>query len=95
MSHDDDTHLDGDPADFPHREEAQQNYRTLWAAFVLCTNAEHQKLLAQQMDNEQLRISRGPGPLWRAFADTLPGFRNWWARQTYEFLEQMERKLSK
>lgn len=71
--------LDGTPAEFPHREEAMSNYRAMWGAYIMTKNPELQQELETGMDAEQLRICRGPGPIWQEFTKTLPGFHQFWA----------------
>lgn len=72
--------LDGDATEFPHRAEAMLLYRTYWEAWLVTSNPEHKHLLEVEMDAEQLRISRGPGPLWRAYRATLPGYMEVWGK---------------
>ena len=82
----DDPWLDGDPEDFPHREEAMAEYRALWTQFLM-GESEQDYVPGKpgptmdartRMDELQPLICRGPGPVWRAFRATLPGFQEWW-----------------
>ena len=79
-----DPFLDGDPEEFPHREEAMAEYRALWLQFL---GGMSEDLLGRpgpvaasqkRMDELQLLICHGPGPLWRSFRATLPGYAEWW-----------------
>lgn len=83
--------LDGTPEEFPHRQEAMGIYRALWATYTLTTDTETKKELEEAMDVEQCRICRGPGPLWQGFADSLPGFREFWARFDRECAEKIKK----
>lgn len=57
-------------------------YRALWATYTMTpdTDLDTKRALEQGMDAEQVRICRGPGPLWQSFTDSLPGFREFWKR---------------
>lgn len=77
--------LDGAPEDFPYRKEAMAEYRALWSGFLMGKSSD--KFLGgrgptpeaqKRMDELQAQISPGPGPVWRAFAASMPGFREWW-----------------
>ena len=77
--------LDGDPKDFPKREEAMQKYREAYVLRrrLIARGLSHDEpailSLERQMDSLQTQISRGPGPLWREFFDSLPhGPIRWW-----------------
>ncbi len=78
-------YLDGDPADFPHRESAMAEYRALWNQFLmgesepdlLCRRMPTMEA-QRRMDYLQEQISRGPGPIWKKFAATMPGYLEWW-----------------
>jgi len=89
----DDERLNGNPQDFPHREEAQNIYRALWACWLISRNPEEKTSLEEEMDAQQLRISRGPGSVWRAFAASLPGFNAWWAREATEMADRCHKDL--
>lgn len=82
-----DPFMDGDPADFPHREEAMAEYRALWIQFIWGGQTEPDYVGNKPAPTEEARlrmdalqplICHGPGPVWRAFTATLPGFREWW-----------------
>lgn len=72
--------LDGTPEEFPNRDAAMAEYARLWDEFRLggVFDAQESVRLQQAMDDAQLQISRGPGPLWQDFADSLPGYRAFW-----------------
>ena len=92
----DDPLLDGDPEDFPHREEAMAEYRALWLQFLGGLSEEMlgrpgPTLAAQKrMDELQPLISHGPGKVWRAFRETLPGYVEWWGG-AYDTVEALIR----
>lgn len=81
-----DPFLDGEPEEFPHREAAMAEYRALWIGFLMGQvepNYVGDKPgptadARARMDELQPLISRGPGRVWREFADSLPGFQEWW-----------------
>lgn len=77
--------LDGDPADFPEREQAMVEYREAWMGWLGSWGSSRQdrwrrKTLETRMDELQLKISRGPGPIWKNFKATLPGWEEHRAR---------------
>lgn len=84
-----DQDLDGTPEEFPYRQEAMNLYRKCWEGFLMSRDPKVQADLAHTMDEEQLRICRGPGPLWTSFTETLPGFNEFWLR----FYEEGEEKI--
>ena len=59
-------------------EMAKETYRQAWASYCLETSPENRLALERLMDGLQPRICRGPGPEWTAFAETLPGFLEFW-----------------
>jgi hypothetical protein len=90
---DNDNHhtLDGNPADFPEREQAMEEYRLAWQGWLGSWGSSRQerwrrKTLESQMDELQLKISRGPGPIWKNFKASLPGYDEHWARMNPESL---------
>lgn len=91
MTTQDESHLDGTPEEFPHRDEAMGRYRTLWNSWLVCTGSEQKRALEATMWEEQVRICRGPGKLWHEFAATLPGFEQFWQHQTTDALEAIEK----
>lgn len=60
--------------------EAKERYRTVWSSYCLCQDELQKRELEKLMDDLQPRICRGPGPEWQAFAETLPGFLEFWDR---------------
>ncbi len=67
---------DGSEADYPHRYVAMRNIRALWGGWLVARDPLDRDLLAFAIDEERLRVCRGPGLLWQKFADTLPGYRD-------------------
>lgn len=84
--------LNGTEDEFPHRQEAMDSYRQLWGRYVLSQDEEEKRELEMGMDEQQVRISHGPGSVWRDFASSLPGFNAWWARSVKEMLEEHARR---
>lgn len=85
--------LDGPEAEFPHRYEAMRAIRALWGGWLVSRDLLGRDLLAHTLQEERLRFCRGPGPMWSAFADTLPGYReyeNYLAQSMFEGLFQAE-----
>lgn len=95
----DDPFLDGDPADFPMREEAMAEYRALWLDFLqghtdpnyIGRRSAPVEESRRRMDELQPLISRGPGRVWRDFARSLPGYQEWWEGATTEALAEIQR----
>lgn len=80
---------------------AMEEYRKAWARYSALTGgavfldpaeSEAKQTLAKSlqatMDALQLRICRGPGAVWRAFTDTLPGYRDAWNNVIPEVIEK-------
>lgn len=86
--------LDGTPEEFPHREKAKATYRILWETYLVTQDLDVRQALEQGMDAEQVRICRGPGPLWQNFADSLPGFHEFWERFDAECVSMISSLLS-
>ena len=85
--------LDGPEAEFPHRYEAMRHIRALWGGWLVTRDPLDRDLLAYAIQEERLLVCRGPGPMWSAFADTLPGYReyeNHLAQSMFEGLFQAE-----
>jgi hypothetical protein len=84
LSEEENARLNGTPEEFPHREEAKAEYRALWLAFLSGDSEEIfiGKVPSQEarsrMDALQPLISHGPGSVWREFADSLPGYNEFW-----------------
>lgn len=72
-------------------ERAKEMYRDAWAAWLLTTDESTRLHLEQTMDALQPRITKGPGPEWRSFAETLPGFLEFWERWRVESIEKIDR----
>jgi hypothetical protein len=64
---------DLDGPDFPHRLAAMQNIRALWGGWLVARGMDRD-LMAYAIEDERSRVGLGPGPLWEAFASTLPGY---------------------
>ena len=67
--------LDGTDAEFPHRAQAMDRYRELWNEYRRSRRDNPEVIrsdLGREMDREQDRICRGPGPIWREFYLSLP-----------------------
>jgi hypothetical protein len=61
--------------------EARRTYREAWSRYLLCGDEGERERLGQVMDSLQSSIARGPtDPAWAEFADSLPGFRDYWLR---------------
>lgn len=97
-----DTFLDGDPADYPHREEAMMEYRALWMGFLMGDSEDHPlngsrrsptEESKKRMDELQPLICRGSGPVWKAFRATLPGYNEWWAGTYEDGMKAIKAKL--
>jgi hypothetical protein len=68
---------------------AAEIYRSAWSSWLLVPR-ERDKLRYQAlMDSVQSTIARGPrDPVWQAFIDTLPGFRDYWATVSQRLAEE-------
>lgn len=60
------------------KDEAKEAYRQAWMGWCLATTQESKRRCERTMDSLQTSITRGPGPEWQAFVDTLPGFVQFW-----------------
>ena len=60
------------------KDEAKEAYRQAWMGWCLATTQESKRRFERTMDSLQTSITRGPGPEWQAFAETLPGFIKFW-----------------
>jgi hypothetical protein len=60
------------------KDEAKEAYRQAWMGWCLATKSESKQRFEQRMDFLQTSITRGPGPEWQAFVETLPGFVEFW-----------------
>lgn len=77
----DDAALDGTDAELPDRQAAMEEYRALWARYLMAlagSTEDERERLRRAMDRVQCRIAHGPGPIWRAFRASLPGFEAYW-----------------
>lgn len=72
--------LDGPAVEFPHRHDAMRNIRALWGGWLFARDPMDRDILSYAIQEERLRVCRGPGPLWAAFADSLPGYREYEAQ---------------
>ena len=71
--------FDGSPEEFPHRDWAMEQYRMAWMSWLATWGGSRKarwrrEALENYMDELQLQISRGPGPIWQKFKTTLPGW---------------------
>lgn len=61
--------------------EAEEVYRAAWNQYALTSDEETRRALEKVMDEAQVKIAVGPtDPRWRVFIETLPGYREFWAR---------------
>lgn len=79
--------LDGPESEFPHRYEAMRVIRALWGGWLVARDPMDRDLLAYAIQEERLLMCRGPGPLWAAFADSLPGYREYEAHLAQSMFE--------
>lgn len=68
--------------------EAKEQYRSTWTTYCLCPDPVQKRALEKLMDSLQPQICLGPGPEWKAFAKTLPGFLEFWDRWHLEVTEK-------
>jgi len=75
-------------------EEAQDAYRQAWTGWCLATKPEVKRMFEGRMDKLQPLVCERPGPVWDAFIDTLPGFREfwdgWYVNTMESFMEKFE-----
>jgi hypothetical protein len=76
-------YLDGNPHEFPNRDPAMVEFRLLWLTWLASWGRRRQDrwrrhLLQCRMDELRVDIARGPGPFWQEFAETLPGYVEFW-----------------
>lgn len=67
--------IDGTEAEFPHRREAMHAIRIMWSSWLITGDQGDRDALAHAIAEERVRVCHGPGPLWREFTATLPGYR--------------------
>jgi hypothetical protein len=68
-------------------QEARNQYSLAWTAYCLCTNDAARQQHEKVMDSLQPRIATSPAdPRWQEFADSLPGFREFWEGLRATFL---------
>jgi len=87
--------LNGTAAEFPHREEAMDAYRSLWGQRLLSKDGAEKRELEKGMDGQQDLISHGPGSIWREFAASLPGFDAWWEREIKDMMDEHARRMQR
>jgi hypothetical protein len=69
------------PNELPRNLEAERIYAAAWASWLLETDRTAKRALECTMDEQQGKIATNPDdPRWQRFADSLPGFRRFWAR---------------
>lgn len=63
-------------------DEAKEVYRQAWVAWCITQNPARKQQMEQLMDDAQVFIAKSPkDPEWGAFAQTLPGFLEFWQKQ--------------
>jgi len=72
------------------KDQAKEAYRQAWLGWCLASTQESKQMFEQRMDSLQSWIARGPGPEWQAFAETLPGFIEFWENWQADAVEQAE-----
>ena len=88
--------LDGSLEEFPCREEAQKQYASLWRLFLEYRNdRDVSKQISRRLDYWQSQICKGPGPLWKSYVATLPGYTEYWRQIKKSFLEHTELALKR
>jgi hypothetical protein len=73
-------------------DDAKKAYNQAWSAWCLTTDEGDKHRLEQVMDGLQPQIANGPTDppgVWHEFIDTLPGYREFWARWHDESLERL------
>ena len=74
--------------------EAEKVYRVAWSQYGLTDDDSTKRALEKVMDDAQIEIAYGPGDQrWKAFADSLPGFREHWARLRVECDEMLRKRF--
>jgi hypothetical protein len=69
------------PESLVRNERAERAYAAAWASWLLATDREEKTVLERVMDAEQEKIATSPAdPRWQKFADSLPGYREFWSR---------------
>lgn len=75
---------------------AESRYRAVWSSYVLTSDPAEQRILEKLMDSLQPEIADTPSdPRWQEFADSLPGYRDFWSRFRVEcdgMIAKLERK---
>lgn len=73
--------------------EAQAAYRVAWTGWLQSTTEEARQLFEQRMDEVQpFCTSTGrPGPEWKAFIDTLPGYHAVWNRMYADAMSMVDK----
>ena len=76
--------------------DAEARYRAAWSTYVLSTDAVEKHALEELMDSLQPEIANNPkDPRWVAFADSLPGYRDFWERFGRESMEAIEAHIER
>jgi len=71
------------------KDEAKEAYRQAWLGWCLATTQKTKRMHEHRMDGLQSSITRGPGPEWQAFAESLPGFIKFWEGWHEEVVDQV------
>jgi hypothetical protein len=58
--------------------QAKEAYRNCWNAFRRTESESERRALGAEMDRLQPLICERPGPYWREFTATLPGYTEFW-----------------
>lgn len=76
-----------------NKQEAQAAYLQAWRQRCLATSLNAQKAAERVMDAVQSACVDGgrPGPEWRAFIETLPGYVEFWNRLYVETQQRIGR----
>jgi hypothetical protein len=74
------------------QDEAKEAYRQAWLGWCLATSSSSKQVLEKRMDSLQSSITRGPGPEWQAFVETLPGFVEFWENWRDDTISELESK---
>lgn len=78
----------------PRNFEAEAQYAAAWDAYRLALTDEERDTFEKRMDSLQPRIAIGPrDPRWKAFADALPGYREFWSFYLDKAIKTVEERV--
>jgi len=60
------------------QDQAKEAYRQAWMSWCLARTPERKHVCERRMDIFQPYITPGPGVEWQLFAESLPGFVEFW-----------------